>query len=106
MRIGFVVEHKSSPDPGVMDQLYGYESDLYNRQGINKVFSLIVYNGQVEWPRRKTYQVFKRAGLPAGLLSEFEQGRMDFEAIFMWLSDAAVQERVRQMPMEVHLLLH
>ena len=103
--IGFIVEHKSSPDPGVMVQLMGYETDLY-RQRFYQVFSIIVYHGLKGWYKEKTFQAFNRAGLPDKLLNQLKQGRMDFEAIFMWLKDPSVQERVSQMPMDVQLLLH
>ncbi len=103
--LGFVVEHKSSPAPDVMVQLMGYEWAL-NRQGANKVFSIILYHGLTGWHKEKTLQAFQRAGLPDEAVSDYERGRMDFEAIFLWLRDPQVQARVRQMPMEVQLLLH
>ncbi len=105
VELGLIVEHKSSPDPGVMVQLLGYESALYT-QGTNKVFSIILYHGLTGWHKKKTLQTFKRTGLPDGALREFEEGRMDFEAIFMWLRDPQVQAQVSRMPMEVQLLLH
>ncbi len=103
--LGLIVEHKSSPDPGVMVQLLGCESALYT-QGTNKVFSIILYHGLTGWHKKKTLQAFKRTGLPDGALREFEEGRMDFEAIFMWLRDPQVQAQVSRMPMEIQLLLH
>ena len=103
--IGFVVEHKSSADPNVMFQLLGYETAVY-RQRVRQVFSVIVYHGLRQWFKEPTFGAYKRAGLPAGALSGFEQGRMDFEAILVWLRDPAVQEQMKQLPMEVQLLLH
>ncbi len=86
-------------------QLLGYQAALY-KQGAKLVLPLILYHGMSEWHKQKTFQAFKHAGLPVELLREFERGRLDFEAFFVWLKDPLIQERLKGLPTAEQLLLH
>ncbi len=91
--ICIVLEHKSSPDPGVMLQLLRYITGLYEKKA-KAVLPIIIYHGQSEWVGEKSFFAFMHDGMPEGFMSENGHKLVNFEAEFVRLGDAEVLSRL------------
>ncbi len=102
--ITFLIEHKSSPDQGLMLQLLAYMASIYS-SGVEAVVPVVIYHGKSRWRIEKTFRAFAHAGLEPRFLERFGECLIDFKAVYVDLGEPQVRDRFAQLPADKSVAL-